>query len=495
MSEHFDVCVLGGQPAGFLLAALLAKKGLRTAVIDHGEGFDTYRQGGVNYPLFPQPLIGLRGFKFADTLLEELGAQVDLPRRYMEAKPSLQVIYPRHRLDLNGTNGEMLREAKREFADAGDQFGYALESIDTAAADLEQTLASEPALPEPGFFKRFFQARRLQTKGAVRTPATSSRVFSTLPADHPLGQLLLEATRFSTHIDNPNMPVGVLGMLAQRTLAGSVRLDGNGGSYFDILSQLVTNAGGVVRRGTLVDNLTADSRRITGLETAGSSKLSLGADFFVSALFSHQLWQAMPQSRTLQKLIEQNSRLRARTKMYFHHMLIKEDGLPLGLGDNVLLMNGRKQARAGEEPDAAIWVTIRRGHSKEHALLSAAIEVRESEASSLPEQLTLQRKRVRKQLERLMPFLPPFIVAESSPMAQSEWDAHEGGARKLDPWLLHPRFEPLPDALLGVTGLPFHTPYKNLLRVGRETLPSLGSLGDFISARMAANIILASRKK
>ena len=57
MAEHFDVCVLGGQPAGFLLAALLAKRKLRTILIDHGEGFDQYKQGGVVYPLLPQPLM------------------------------------------------------------------------------------------------------------------------------------------------------------------------------------------------------------------------------------------------------------------------------------------------------------------------------------------------------------------------------------------------------------------------------------------------------
>src|SRR5690606_3656902 len=128
------------------------------------------------------------------------------------------------------------------------------------------------------------------------------------------------------------------------------------------------------------------------------------------------------------------------SKLYFHHLLLKQGGLPVCLGDNVLLLNGRRKTRDGSEPDSAVLVTVRRDHTAEHALLSAAIEVKESEASSLPEQLAAQRKRVRKQLERLMPFLGPFVVAESSPMAQSEWDEHSGGgARRLDPWLLHPR--------------------------------------------------------
>jgi phytoene dehydrogenase-like protein len=494
MSEHFDVCVLGGQPAGFLCAALLAKRGKRVAIVDHGEGFDTYRQGGVTYPLLPQPLIGLRGFGFADKTLHELGAQVDLPRRYISAQPALQVIFPRHRLDLDGDRKAVKKEAEREFGGAADPFSSALDQLDAMAKELEMALAAEDALPLPSAWQRFWQVRRLKQNDTLGAGSNASSLFAGLETEHPLAQLLVESAKFATHLDTPNLPIGVQALLAQRTLSGSVRLDSSGGSYLDALAELVTRAGGTVRRGATIERIDASGNKITSLDVGGINRLSLTADYFVNALYSHQLWQNLPQSRALGKFFEQNARLRPRSKLYFHHLLVKQEGLPVGLGDNVLLMNGRQQTREGTEPDGAVWVTVRRDHTKEHALLSAAIEVKENDASSLPEQLGAQRKRVRKQLERLMPFLPPFIDAESSPMAQSEWDeqAGGGGARRLDPWLLHPRYEPLPEALLGVSGLPFHTPYRNLFRVGRETLPGLGWLGDFVSARMTTAIISKS---
>jgi phytoene dehydrogenase-like protein len=494
MAEHFDVCVIGGQPAGFLLAALLAKRKRRVILIDHGEGFDSYRQNGVTYPLLPQPLVGLRGFPPADRVLEELGAQVDLPRRYIEAKPSLQAIFARHRLDLEGTNDEIVKEARREFGDDAERMKSALDRIDASSAELEAALEAEKVLPLPNFWGRFFQKRRLNGKSAsLRTPASASGIFTDLPVEHALGETLQEAARFSTHLDADDLPRSVLSLLAQRTLSGSVRLDGSGGSYLDVLANLVTQAGGTVKRATLVDRLTAEPRKLTTVETSGTARIELNADFFVSALYSQTLWQTLPRSRALSKFVEENAQLRVRAKMYFHHLLVKEDGLPVGLGDNLILLNGRK-AREGSDADSAVWITVRRGHTKEHALISAAIEVKDSEASSLPEQLATQRKRVRKQLERLMPFIAPFIVAESSPMAQSDWDAEDTGARKLDPWQLHPRYEPMAEAWLGVSGLPFHTPFKNLFRVGRETLPGLGQIGDFVSARMCAEAILAQSK-
>jgi phytoene dehydrogenase-like protein len=496
VAEHYDVCVIGGQPAGFLVAALLAKRKLRTVLIDHGEGFDQYRQGGVVYPLLPQPLVGLRGFRSADRVLEELGAQVDLPRRYIESKPSLQAIFARHRLDLDGTNDEIVSEARREFGDDADRLKNALSAVDATAEELEMTLDAEKTLPLPKFWGRFFQGRRLAGRSlSLRAPASKGATLGGLDTEHPLGETLIEAARFATHLDATDLPRSVLALLSQRALSGSVRLDGNGGSYLDVLANLVTQAGGTVKRATLVSELGSDPKRLTAVETGGSSRLALNADFFVSALYSHELWQSLPRSRALSRFVEENAQLRVRAKMYFHHMLVKEEGLPVALGDNLLLMNGRKGARAGDAPDAAVWVTVRKNHTKDHALISAAIEVKDSDATSLPEQLATQRKRVRKQLERMMPFLAPFVVAESSPMAQSDWDAEEQGARKLDPWQLHPRYEPMQDSWLGVTGLPFHTPFKNLFRVGRETLPGLGPLGDFVSARMAAEAILAMKKQ
>ncbi|MCC6809808.1 MAG: hypothetical protein IT381_20430 [Deltaproteobacteria bacterium] len=495
MAEHFDVCVLGGQPAGFLTAALLAKRKKRVVLIDHGEGFDQYKQGGVAYPLLPQPLVGLRGFRAADRVLEELGAQIDLPRRYIESKPSLQAIFARHRLDLDGTNDEIVAEARREFGDEAGKLKNALSCIDATAAELESTLEAERALPLPSWWGRFFQGRRLSGKStSLRTPASKSAIFDDLPSEHPLGETLVEAARFATHLDAGDLPRSVLALLSQRALSGSVRLDGNGGSYLDVLAQLVTQAGGTVRRATLVDELASDPKRITAVETSGATRFAFKADFFVTALYSHELWQSLPRSRALSRFIEENAQLRVRAKMYFHHLLVKEEGLPVALGDNLLLLNGRRATRDGENADSAVWVTVRRQHTKEHALISAAIEVKDSEATSLPEQLATQRRRVRKQLERMMPFLSPFVVAESSPMAQSDWDSQEQGARKLDPWQLHPRYEPMADAWLGVTGLPFHTPFKNLFRVGRETLPGLGAIGDFVSARMAAEAILMQMK-
>jgi phytoene dehydrogenase-like protein len=496
VSEHFDVCIFGGQPAGYLTAALCAKRGLRTAVIDNGEGYDQYKQKGNAFPFVPQPQIGLRSSKAVEAVLTELGAQVDFPRRYTESSISFQAIFPDQRISFATHEPTRRKELVRVFGAGAEAFSQATASLADLAERLAQTLASEEEVPALSTIGRFTQRRRLATAADLATPLSESALFAQVPEE--LRQITLDAARFFCQFDEKDPPIGYLAYLVSHLLAGTVRVDGSRGSYLDALVGLATQAGAVVKQGALVKEISADGSRLKAVETTGS-RISLTADYFVSALYSTELWQELPRSRAQAKLVAEDGEMRSRTKIFVQHYLLEERGLPVGLADNVLLLNGRRRSRDDENADSSVWVTVRRDHTprgdKTLALLSAAIPVAEQEANFLPEHLEAQKRRVRAQLERLLPFLPPYIAGESSPMAPGEWDKLEGGQRNIDSWLLSPAFEPLADRQLGITGLGFGTPYANLFRVGRRVLPGLGSLGDFVCARMAAGILQRAAKK
>lgn len=496
MSEHFDVCVFGGQPAGYLTAALCAKRGLRTAVIDNGEGYDQYRQKNNAFPFVPQPQIGLRSSKAVEAVLTELGAQVDFPRRYTESNVSFQAIFPDQRITFATHEATRRKELERVFGPGAESFANATQSFADTAERLAQTLAGEEEVPAVGWWNRFTQRRRLSGAAELATPLSQSAAFAQVP--EALRQITLDAARFFCQLDEKDPPIGYLSYLISHLLAGTVRVDGSRGSYLEALVGLASQAGAVVKQGALVKEIVTDGKRFKSVETTGN-RISLTADFFVSASYSNELWQDLPRSRAQAKLVAEDGQMRSRAKIFVQHYLVEERGLPVGLADNVLLLNGRKRSRDEENADSPVWVTVRRDHTprgdRTLALVSAAIPVSEQEANFLPEHLEAQKRRVRAQLERLLPFLSPYVANESSPMAPGEWDKLEGGQRKIDSWLLSPSFEPLPDRQLGITGLGFATPYTNLFRVGRRVLPGLGSLGDFVSARMAANLLQRAAKK
>ncbi len=492
MSEHFDVCVFGGQPAGLLTAALCAKRKLRTAVIDNGEGFDQYKQKGNAFPFVAQPQIGLRSSKAVELVLTELGAQVDFPRRYTESSIAFQTIFPDQRVTFAVHEGQRKKELERVYGESAKAFEHAAAEFASIADRMTEALDSEQELPALSMMSGFMQKRRLSAFSDLATPISQSAAFAQVP--EALRSITLAAARFFCQFDERDPPIGYLAYLMTHLLGGTVRVDGSRGSYLDALSGLAQQAGAVVKQGAVVKEVQMQGSRIHGVETTGN-KTTLTADYFIGALYGSDLWQELPRSRAQAKMAAEEGNLRSREKVFVQHFLVEERGLPVGLADNVLLLNGRRRARDSEEQDTPVWVTVRREHTQKLALLSAAIPVAEGEANFLPEHLAEQKHRVRMQLERLLPFLSPYISGESSPMSPNEWDKLETGQRKLDAWGIAPAFEPPDDRLLGITGLPMATPYANLFRVGRKVLPGLGPLGDFVGARMAAGLLQRLSKK
>lgn len=494
MSEHFDVCVLGGQPAGLITAALCAKRGLRTVVVDHGEGFDHYKHNAIAYPLMPQPQIGLKSSKLVDQVWKELGAQVDFPRRYSESSYAFQAIYPKHRVNVSAAPELRHKELARAFGSDAEAFSTVERAMREMCDKLEGVLDIERELPARGWIASYLQRKRLEKMAELMTPASYGTLFPNIPKEHPARELVLTAAQFFGHFDDADPPASTVAFIATHLLAGTVRVDGPRGSYFEALSGLVTGAGGVVKTGAVIKDLHADGATLRSVESANRS-VSLTASTFVDALFTPDLWQQLPLSRARDRYLSEESSLKPRGRLYVHHFLVEAKGLPVGLSDNVLLLNGRQQAREGGVADSAVWVTVRRETGKPQAVLSAAIPVAEQDANLLPEALAAQRLRVRRQLERLMPFLGPYIKGESSPMTPSDWDKVESGTRRIDSWSVHPLYGDLPGRLIGVSALPMATPMKNVWRVGRRVLPGLGPLADFVTARNVSDVLWKRFKK
>ncbi|HZY03350.1 MAG TPA: NAD(P)-binding protein, partial [Anaeromyxobacteraceae bacterium] len=96
----YDACVVGSQLGGVAAGALLAKRGYRVLHVDHDGLGGSYEDGGWLLPYAPAVVPSLKAFPAASAALFEVGLTPDLDRQLEPCRPDLQLVLPRHRLDL-----------------------------------------------------------------------------------------------------------------------------------------------------------------------------------------------------------------------------------------------------------------------------------------------------------------------------------------------------------------------------------------------------------
>ena len=97
----YDVCVVGSQLGGIAAGALLARRGFRVLHVDHDGLGGHYEDHGWLLPHAPALLPSPRNLPASEAVLSELGLTPDLGRQLEACIPDLQLLLPRHRLDLS----------------------------------------------------------------------------------------------------------------------------------------------------------------------------------------------------------------------------------------------------------------------------------------------------------------------------------------------------------------------------------------------------------
>src|SRR5271169_6321780 len=113
-SRVYDAIVLGPSLGAAFAAALLARRGLRALWVEHGGPPPAYAHQGFLWPTRVLPLPPPRAVPLLEDALTELGLTTQISRALKPLVPALQLVLPRHRLDLPLDDARRLAECTHE---------------------------------------------------------------------------------------------------------------------------------------------------------------------------------------------------------------------------------------------------------------------------------------------------------------------------------------------------------------------------------------------
>jgi phytoene dehydrogenase-like protein len=403
----------------------------------------------------------------AELSLAVRGVAREAGRLLEPSRSPLQILLPRHRLDLPVSRSDRTSELRREWsADAGRLEG-SLEAV-RALFDREQPfLASHPPLPARGLRSRWrlHRAQRLVPGGAGR----GAMPLADLGA-HPLASALRAAWPFLSSLEGEPSPLGLSRTLGG-VLQGTLRTAGGEAAVAVLLRRRIAESRGEFLGGE------GEPAPVSALELAGGHLTALrvkGAD----SRYTARAFVFAGDPGSLPPLIGQAGRLESYLsgvvpsgRIFSMSWVVRADALPAPLGDVALALPS-EGSPVLVQTIPAVRVGAR-GHeaSSGEKVLTAGMAI--AKGASPAEAAA----RLRRSVAEFLPFLDRATLHES---ATGEREAAGG---------FHPLFAARPDRALGVGGGSSASPISNLFLAGREVLPGLGFEGQFEAAWQAARAV------
>jgi hypothetical protein len=473
----YDVIVLGSSLGAAFTAALLARRGFRVLWADEA-GAAAYTHQGFLWPSDIRPLPPPKAVPLLDDALAELGLNTQVTRALRPVVPALQLVLPRHRLDLPVDDAFRLAECTREFGNGGARLAQRVKELASAHAATDAFLRSPEALPPTGLLSRWRSRRAAASTASLNAPSPLS---DTEPAEHLLGQ----ATRFLVYQESPG-PLAIQRSLGQ-LLAGPQRFPGGLGGLRELLSHRFQELGGTVLvqdglPGSSVQALSVERGRPVGLEVRGS-EATHRARFLLSALDSPELWTLLPEELRTSRPEALQSPLATHAVLAVHWVL-PEPALPRALGELVLADDVGGVGTLLVQVGPARRADARAEEPTLRLVTGAAV----FPADVAAERIRTQVARLEEAVARLLPFSRARALARSIP--QLDAPAPRPGH------LLHPLFPRPAKPSWEALGVSATTPWPTLLRAGREVCPGLGLEGELLAGLGAvARVQHASQKR
>jgi hypothetical protein len=492
----YDVCVVGSQLGGVVAGALLARRGLRVLHVAHGELGTGYVDHGYALPWGPAAVPSPRHMPAAEAVLAELGLATDVTRALEPSDPDLQLLLPKHRVDVSRDPSVLRAELRREWPEQAEELEAALGQISAHYDVSGFFLKAAPPLPPDGLGEKLAVRKALRqaqsAPNAPREPVGRRSVLAALD-EHELVQSLRTTIRFLTYLDGPISPLSEVRLLGG-ALRGTHRLAAGQGALRELIRRRIVEARGELKGGpgepAVVRALDLEDGRIAAVRLADSTDTFV-ARAYVLAADAAAVRALLPPEEAAARSARVLGQIAPRRRLFSVNLVVKAAALPPALGDNVLAL---RDSTGGDGIENAVFLQIlpvRRDAKKgagelvtdERVICASAFVP----AAIKRDELGAAAARIREAVADAIPFFERHLVAESAPVLNAPPEQQEGVHM-----LSQPLYETDLDGTLGITGLPVRAPWKNAFFAGREVVPGLGIEGEFFAGIQAAGHVAAA---
>jgi hypothetical protein len=493
----YDVCIVGSQLGGVVAGALLARRGLRVLHVAHGDLGQGYVDQGYALPWGPVAVPSPRHMPAAESVLAELGLATDVSRALEPSDPDLQLLLPRHRVDVSRDPAVLRGELRREWPEQAEAlegaFGLLAAHYDVSGFFLK----AAPPLPPDGLGEKLAVRKALKhaqaAPNAPREPVGKRSALAGLD-DHELVQSLRVAARFLTYLDGPISPLSEVRLLGG-ALRGTHRLAAGQGALRELIRKRIVEARGELKGGpgepAVVSRIDLSEGRIAAVHLADSPDTFV-ARAYVLAADAEAIRALLPSDEAAARPTRVLAQIAPRRRLFTVNLVVKVAALPPALGDNVLAL---RDPAGGDGIDNAVFLQIlpaRRDAKKgagelvtDERVICASAYI--PAAAGSRDELTAAMARIREAVADAIPFFERHLVIESAPVLNAPPHLQEG-VRLLS----QPLYETDLEGTLGITGLPVRAPWKNAFFAGREVVPGLGLEGEFFAGIQAAGHVAAA---
>lgn len=470
----YDACVLGGGVGGAAAGALLARRGFRVLVVDEG-GQAPRAAAGWLLPAAPSVQPSVRHLPAAEALLAEVGLLSDVARAQEPLAPDLQLLLPRHRLDLSREPAALAAELRREWPGDAPRLLAGLQALQADADAAGHFLRAAPPLPPGGFLDGFALRKALRTAAQAAGPAGVG--LGTRPplaplAGLPLADALASLPWLLGHLDGPPSPLAAA-RLCGAALRGLTRVSATAPSLEEALRRKVAETRGELLGSpgepVRIEAIGIEGGRLSTLRVAGSTDGYSARAFLLAAPFA-SLLPHLPEGAAA-RARKALARVQPGRRLAVLHRVVRPAALPPGLGPAALIQGD------GAGPGEAVLLEVQparhdarsKGTAGDEGarLVSAWCLAGGGEAGEAAAVARLEAA-----LAGTLPYLERHLVHAAAPA--------------FSPHLLR-----VEAPSMGVAGLPVRGPWKNLLLCGRDVVPGLGLEGELYAGLQAAALAAA----